>query len=622
MKYWDNGILKYFIVAELILLSVLSYSQNTSELSDSLLHKATKDKLNEETFFEKIYATMHSNPLFSAFYAEIFKKPVKQKNENKIEDAENAFKLYSGLYIRRIYIVQLNVLGERIFDTISYKDYQKKRGPLSKIHINTAKRVILKNLYFTEQDTIDPNKMLQNEIHLRLLGFIQNALIQIDRIDSTKADVYIVTKDNIPWDVVPIYIEPDHWRLNFRHNNIAGYGGDFNNTFLIDNSSKDKVYLSNFKLSFDNLGGTFINTTAGHLFTDNSTAYYATASRPLLPYKTKWGGSISAQQVKTLTQVAFNDSAITFTGLKQNIGNVWLGRLIGINIRKQLGFDFPIWLVPAIRYTQIDYIDRPDILLPEYSLKSYKMILGSVGLSSQKYYKVRYIEDFGKVEDIPYGFIAKLTGGYQLLEDKERAYTGIKLAYRKKNKANGIYYIGSEFGSFYNANKLSQGAFISKLSYLFPLYELGNQKIRTSVLTEYVLGINRADGENIFIQNSDLSERVILSDLTGTQKLLLHAEANWFTSLDFYGFRCSVFAASELGWIDRSEQLFATKPVGAISLGIRVKNDYMIFSTIQLRFTFYSKNIESEIRTTFDVNELSRNYYENFSVGAPSIINY
>jgi hypothetical protein len=555
------------------------------------------------------------------FYA-FFRDHQFDNRDVKIENSTNPFEPFEGMTIRNIELVQVDVFGSMIEDTIDYSQLKKKRLTINALHVNTAGRVIRKNIIFKTGDKLNPYVLSQNAKLLRDLSFLRDARIQVRIVDDNIVDVYVVTQDHFPWDVIPVYLQPEKWRFRLRNNNVGGLGGEFNNTYLFDTERKNKLEMTNMSLRYNNIGGSFINSDLAYEFGSDYTTYYAKFNRPFIPYKVNWGGGLTYSLNSQNRTVRENDGTRVYAKFRQNYYDLWLGRQMGVPTQKALGHSAPVWLIPSARYSRIDYIDRPDVKLPEFSLRSYHLFLASVGISSQKYLRLRYVNEYGRVEDVQKGFMAKATGGYQIVEGKDRAYAGLKLGYRNKDSKNGLYYFMVEAGSFIHLKRYTQAALHLKASYMFPLLDLGRQKIRPIFWVDYTLGLNREEGERVFLENPDATNRVILSDLYGTQKLLAHAESNVFTSIDFYGFRVSTFTAVEFGFIDNSEHLFQTPLIGAFSLGLRVKNDFLIFNTIQFRFTFYSNNLSDYINTSFDVNEMNRLRFDNFSIGKPFVIGY
>lgn len=594
--------------------------------TDSLNIKKDSNQINSQTDAIDIYRNIEGISKRNKIYKEIFKSLFRtvQTNPSKeiIIESSNAFEAFSGYSIASIKIIQLNVFDKSFDETINYSQYTIPPKGFSKIHVNTAKKVIKRNILFQIGDTINPNLMAQNSKMLRDLPYLQNALIQLHPNKNNSIDVIVITKDQIAWDFVPIYLSPEKWRFRVRNNNIAGFGSEFSNNYLIDNKQKNKLVMNDLTLNIKNIGGTFINAQMGYELSKDYNSYNLGLSRPFIPYKTNWAGGIKLNKFKQLEEFGLANDIKSTTYTKHNYSDYWIGRQFEINKNKNFIFNSPLWLIPSLRYSQLNYSDRPYSTFSNYNFNNYFMILSSISASTKKYYKINYVNEFGKTEDIQQGFMVKFIGGYQKKESLERSYWGSSFAFRKKTPLNGIYYLLLDMGTFVHNQSFSQSTIKAKASFLFPLIHLSKQKIRNLFWVDYTIIKNRNDGARIYLENPDNTNRVILSNLYGTQKLLGHMESNLFTSLNLYGFNVSCFAAFEFGYIGFEKSLFNKEMVSALSIGVRIKNDFLIFNTIQFRFTFYSENLRDYVHTNFDVNEMNNLRFDDFSSGKPNVISY
>lgn len=602
--------------------SIIDTQNNNHSEDSTVVQKDSLKTYKTEALYEKIRALFLRNRIYEQAFYSVFKNIQTYENKGVIIESTNPFKAYTGKVIRHINFVQLDVFGSSIEDSMSIQDTKQAKSIYNKFHINTSKKVLRNNLFFAENDTINPDLIARNAKVIRDLPFMQDAIIKVFQINSDSVDVTIVTKDRFPWDIVPIYLRADKWRFRLRNNNIGGIGSEFNNSYIIDNSQKEKVIISQLALNFNNIGGSFINSSLGYEASNESNSYFVQFNRPLIPYKVNWAGGLSIDLNQQIQNFLISDTLLQKTNTKRNYSDVWIARQFQINQHKDFIFDAPLWLIPSVRFSHLKYFERPAGTLTEFQFKNYYLFLGSIGLTSQTYYRLKYVNEFGKTEDIQQGLMAKLTGGYQIMENLERAYIGLSAAYRKKNRQNGLYYFSADFGSYLRNTSYSQGVLKAKASYLFPLIDLGKEKLRYLFWMDYTLGLGRIDGEVIFLKSQDAINRVILSDLYGTQKLIGHFEGNLFTSIQFYGFKVSTFGAVEFGYIGYNEGLFKRPMVSALSVGLRIRNDYLIFKTIQIRVTFYSDNLSKYVRSNFDVNEMNRLEFEDFSVGRPSVTSF
>lgn len=577
---------------------------------------------NAKTIYKNIEGFSKKNKVYKEIFRSIFVNIPSPPSNEIIVESSNAFKVFSGYSIASVKIIQLNVFDKGFDESIDYRKYKLPPKGFSRIHINTSQKILKRYILFNAGDTINPNLVAQNSKLLRALPYLQNAFIQLHAINDHTVEVLVVTKDQISWDFVPIYLSPEKWRFRVRNSNIAGFGSEFSNNYLIDNKQKNKLVKNDLSLKIKNIAGTFINAQMGYELSNDYNAFNFGLSRSFIPYKTNWAGGFQVNHYKQLEEFGLSNENKSSTYTKHNYSDYWIGRQIEINKKKHFIFKSPLWLIPSVRFSQLKYSDRPYSSFSNYNFNNYFMILSSISASTKTYYKINYVNEFGKAEDIQQGFMVKFTGGYQKKENLERSYWGSSYAFRKKTRLNGLYYLLLDMGTFVHNQSLSQSTLKAKASYLFPLIHFSQQKLRNSFWIDYTIIKNRNDGARIYLENPDNTSRVILSDLYGTQKLIGHIESNLFTSLNLYGFKVSCFAAFEFGYIGFEKSLFKRDMVSALSLGIRIKNDFLIFNTIQFRFTFYSENLKDYIHTNFDVNEMNQLRFDDFSTGKPGVISY
>ena len=106
-------------------------------------------------------------------------------------------------------------------------------------------------------------------------------------------------------------------------------------------------------------------------------------------------------------------------------------------------------------------------------------------------------------------------------------------------------------------------------------------------MLNYTLGWNRGTGsdESIGFTRRNglqaLDERAI-----GTDRAVLDTETVFFTPWQPLGFRIAFFAFADLGLIGYSPNIFRNDFFASLGGGIRIKNERLIFSTVQIRLGF------------------------------------
>ena len=321
---------------------------------------------------------------------------------------------FSGKKIRKISIQRLNVFGADIYNPSS-NNSKKIDNILNKTHVNTNENIIRKNLLFSEGEKISPLILSDNERILRQLPFIDDARIIVVPVSDEEADIVVLTKDVYSLGASYSYKGIKEGSLSVFDKNIVGIGHEFGfeipyNSRLPGSPGFGVHYLA------DNIGKSFVNLNVYYLYGLGQKTYGFDLSRRLVSSTTKYAGGISVRQMYTTIDL---DTLPVPAPLKYNLQDYWISRSFLINTESVTR------IIIGARYTNNNVFAHP-VISPEsyYNLQKYRIFLGSVAFSVQKYYKTNLIYSYGRTEDIPYGALFKITAGSEYNEFKKRTYLG------------------------------------------------------------------------------------------------------------------------------------------------------------------------------------------------------
>jgi hypothetical protein len=111
--------------------------------------------------------------------------------------------------------------------------------------------------------------------------------------------------------------------------------------------------------------------------------------------------------------------------------------------------------------------------------------------------------------------------------------------------------------------------------------------------------------------------------IKGTQRFYVGLESVFFSPSDLLGFRFAFYGFSDLGYLFESNE-FIREGFQLLSLGIgvRIRNDNLLFNTLQIRLAYYPVKPEfSRLNYVIVSGEQLIKPY-NFDPGPPSIIRY
>ena len=597
--------------------SVLKVKADTLLIkNDTTMVFTSKDSRFYSKLQQFAYKNKITKKLYNAAFVSYSNTVIKDEQEFKSTDQYLAS---SGKIIRKIEIKNLRIFGPPLIESVNYDSCLTKDE--NKFHINTSDKVIYSNLLFREGDTVNPSIFAENGKLLRDLPYIQNATIQIYDVSKDSVDILVVVKDVFEWAVYPIIISANKWRLRVKNVNVLGLGHEFNNMFSFDESESPVFKWTYSSYKINNIGHSFIDCKLSYEKLDEGIDYRADITRSFIPYKVNWGGGILFLKRERDITYSVNDSTSAPWNLRFNQKDVWIGRQFPLKWLKTKD-KYPVWFVPAIRFINTYYANRPEIPDSSLSMKNKTDILGSISFSKQEYYRVNYFNEFGKTEDFPYGFLLKITGGYSIGELSDRTYAGIEIAYGGKLKKSGLYYLSAEYGTYFLNDEIQQEIIHAKLTYTPPLISFKKYLMRNMLKIDYIIGKNMQPGQEIYLNNEYGIKGLKTDELTGQQRFYLNLESNLFSPINLLGFRMSFFGVANIGFIGGYKGIFSYPMYGGYGLGIRVKNDYLVFGTFQLSFTYFPNSPGDAKNFILDLFEMPDHKFDNFDIGAPAYIEF
>ena len=209
------------------------------------------------------------------------------------------------------------------------------------------------------------------------------------------------------------------------------------------------------------------------------------------------------------------------------------------------------------------------------------------------------IYGFGRREYLATGYKAELTTGYSWGEFNDAMYLGMSY---ETGGFRGVGYImgGFTLGSYIDLNDgmWHRSAVDVDLRWFSNLFLFRRSRIRQFLAFNYTQGWNRGTGsdESIRFTRTDglqaLEEHII-----GTNRMILNTETVVFTPYQPLGFRIAVFGFADFGLIGYSPNIFKNDFFTSLGLGVRLRNERLVFNTIQIRLGIaFGKNglVESE----------------------------
>ena len=604
--------------------------------SFSQIKEQKKD--STEVIYEKLEGYSERSKTTKLFHWLIFKRDKKSANKN-VASRKQDYGSFEGKIIRHIKVESHDPFGFSFTDSTQIANsWIEKTG--NKLHLKSKEFAIKNLLIFKENKPLDSLKLIESKRLIRSQKFIRDVEINAKHIEGSpdSVDVYITTLDY--WSLVPeVAFSKSKMKVQLNEQNYLGYGHQLK--IGVKNRFSDGKLATNLLYTVPNIKNTYISTTVGHKNElDGFYKKYFSAIRPFYSPYTKWAAGIylDEQFKEILPRTSTNLNNENF---KYQSQDVWAGYSIHL-FKGQSERERTANIISAFRVLHLDFKEKPGIEYDSINFFSNETFnLGSIGISSRQFLEDRYIFRDGIIETVPIGDIYSITIGNQYKNRQNRLYVGAKVAH-------GDYYnwgylsAAFEYGSFLKKSKPQQTAFSFSANYFTNLISLGKKwKMRQFIKPQLIIGKNRLNSaaDRISIDEIDELEDFyhheerrknsmgipgFKSGLLGTTKYVLSLRTQFYPPWEIIGFRFNPFLdfnAAMLG--DEETRAINSKLYSSFGVGLIIRNDYLVFSSLQLSLSYYP-NIPGQGNNIFKTNVLNSKDFglQGFELEKPAPIWY
>ncbi len=558
----------------------------------------------------------------------LFKSTRKSKPSKKVSTKryilKKAFDKHEGKIIRNIHIETLDPFGFSADneDEIPEKGFERFGNA---VHVKTKNWTIRNILLFKKNEPLDSIIAKESERLVRRQRFVRSVVIKPVAIGNSKDSVDISVRVLDSWSLIPTgAVSTSRSNFEITERNLFGLGHELSHDFTQRFSDKSNSH--NARYLIRNIKNTFTNVTLNYNESlDKNISKSIRVERLFFSPLTRFAGGIF------LENRAFSDSLPNFSNefeivsFKNETRDFWIGHAFKIFGGKNEDYRTTN-LVSTIGYKKVNYINTPSLELdPNRFFASEELYLASIGLTTRKFAEDKYLFNFGIIEDIPYGQVYSITGGFQNKNNRKRAYFGGRFAYGNYFDF-GYIGINTEWGSFFNNGCTEETTFKIEGNYFTNLLSLGDWKIRQFIKPALVLGNHRAP---------IIKDRVTLGDdngiqgfnnplINGIRKATIALQTQTYVPGSWHGFRFSPFYNMTFGMLgNETDKLFNNKVLSKFSIGVLINNDYLVFNSFQISFSFYP-SIPYEGTNVFNTNSFKNNDLSlpDYEIGQPGIVTF
>ncbi len=501
-------------------------------------------------------------------YRMLFVKPVLDTTmSGRVTDESRLLEPYTGKTIGDITIER-----EQIFEPGG--NWLERTA--NKTHMLTRDRVIRRDLLFESGDTLNPQLIVRNKQLIRSRGYIADIDVTVlpDALDSTRVNLHITTRDS--WTITVdggLYSE-GRTMLGLSDANIFGSGNKLK--FITNFSRKDFSYGGNMvEYEIPNLLGTFYTAefAAGRDFY-NSTLKLGMRKDFLKP--TDYEIGLTYSDIKAKRYMIEQDTSLL---VKERNLDAWGGYSHYLR-----GISSSVYLSGRYNYRRVS---RRPLVAPDFNpaLHDQDALLVSGGLYREKFYTANMIYGFGTREYLAAGYKAELTTGYSWGEFNNALYLGTSY---ETGGFRSVGYImgGITLGSYIDLDNgmWQRSAIDVDLRWFSNLFLFKRSRIRQFLAFNYTQGWNRSTGSDESIRFTRIDGLQALKEyIIGTNRMILNTETVIFTPYQPLGFRIAFFGFADFGLIGYSPNIFKNDFFTSFGLGVRLRNERLVFNTIQIR---------------------------------------
>ncbi|MGC1244236.1 MAG: hypothetical protein WA874_21785 [Chryseosolibacter sp.] len=556
-----------------------------------------QDTVSHRDFIKK----ERSDNVFERLLGLITREPKADQPRFAIK-SEEPFLKYEGKIIRKIVIKPLG-FDKIVLDTVyEFQNFASKVA--NNLHKITRERVIRNHLFVGEDKSLNPYRLADNERTIRNLDFILDAKIFVQAIPGNpdSVDLLVVTRDVFSIGGSLNIDPPGKYAGRIYDKNTAGLGHRLQLRQAYDQQRTPR-YAYDIFYQLKNVLGSFIDVGAGYtklnrgisVGNENEQSFYFRLNRELYQPFARFAGGLEYSDNSSRNVYSEPDS--TFSRYHYRIQDYWFGYSFGHkgmpkNLKKNRHRNFV-----AIRSFKQHFLkgaSNIDLTEPDrFAYRERRSIHGEVTFFRQDFYKTQYVLGFGRTEDVPYGYRTSFTVGWERELASQRPYTGTDLSYSKVQATGSILSFNLKLASFWNGRNSEDGLFSFNLKKYSKINKAGSMILRTQFESGYARLFNQNVKRGIDIRNLNGIAGFLTDSLVGLERFTIAQEITMFTPWKLLGFRLAPTGRAELALIQRNGNLLQKQNLFAgFSLGLRARNENLIFKTIEGRIFYYPKTVE------------------------------
>jgi len=604
----------------LILLSSLSLVGKDIPMQKNDSLEFVPENINNEIFYDSLEIKASRHRVTKWLYGTMISS-AKDSGNHDLQSYEY-YKSFQKKIIGTISIRSLKVFGPNFDDTLKTTNVWIEKAA-NKLHSRSNLYVIRKNLWIREGQSLDPDLMMDNERLLRSLPYLKDVRIIITprQLNGDLVDVLILTQDVFSFGITGGIGNVKNGEVGIYDKNILGVGHEVGITVVGHTDRSPHIGFESY-YAVNNIMGNFINFSAGYANTYLHQELFVSLQRDFLRPQSVYAGGLTALRSFRTDRVYLNSNVTTSDPLNYIYLDGWYGRRLKLGINPN-DSRFQMTLSGRVRYAH--FYDRP---LPDSNNNQYfansNFYLASLSFSHRSYIRDYLVYSYGITEDIPKGYLCELVFGFDRNEFHDRWYSHVFLSTGNLFKNRPFYlYTSLGVGSFFNQSHTEQGIADLKVDFISQLFNVWDVKARQFIKLNYTIGFNRFEIENLLLLNNNGIRGFGSRIGKGKQRLSLNVENVFFQKKSILNFQSALFSFFDIGIVGPAEQsIFKQSYYAGLGVGLRIRNENLVFKTIQLRLAWYPNHPSDVNSIGFILDGVSKTRFYNFQPRGPEPLRF
>lgn len=609
-------------IAWIIIILLLAFNVNAKEIFMLKRDTISTDSLkkNAEIFYDSLQVKANRHKVTKLLYNYMINTTNDTINKGIV--SYEYYKTFKNKTIGSIRIKSLDVFGPDFNDTAQTAHLWIEKTA-NKLHTNSNLNVIRKNVWLKEGKPLNPDLVMDNERFLRSLPYLKDVRFFIETRPENKdiVDILILTKDVFSLGLTGSVANIHNGEIGVFDKNVLGIGHEAGLTFFGHSLKRPNLGYEAY-YTINNVKGNFVNFSAGYANNYLRNEFFFSFQRDFLRPQTVYAGGITAirsyrSRIHALYPYAETDSALNYV-----LFDGWYGRRLNFAFNPK-DSRFQVTLAGRLRHTVFNDRPMPDNQNHQFFANS-TLYLGSISFSQRSYIRDYRIFSYGIVEDIPKGYLHEFVLGYDDNEFGDRGYAHFFLSTGNLFKHKPYYlYTSLGAGSFFRTSGLEQGMIDTKINFISPLFKIWNVQTRQFIRLNYALGIQRFQIEDLLLRNS-IGIRGFGSRIaTGKQRITLNVENVFFYKRAILNFQTALFYFLDVGIVGpANKSVFNEDYFAGVGVGLRIRNENLIFKTLQIRLSLYPNHPSDVHALGFIIDEVSKSKFYSFQPRGPEPLRF